>query len=93
MEAAGGMKGDSDFPSHLAIIRPIRTYVRLVRTNGNAGPSGDVLCICPHLISRSNPFEVSLKCLTCLIQRVSFSNKAGSHPVRIMFLDLESDVF
>jgi hypothetical protein len=26
-------------------------YVRLVRTNGNAGSSGDVLRICPHLIS------------------------------------------
>jgi hypothetical protein len=26
-------------------------YVRLVRTNGNAGPSADVLRICPHLIS------------------------------------------
>src|SRR2546423_14964921 len=65
MEAAGGKKGDSNFPSHLAIIRPIRTYVRLVRTNGNAGPSGDVLYICLHLISRSSPFEVNLKCLTC----------------------------
>ena len=31
MEAAGGTKGDSNFPSHLATIRPIRTYVRLVR--------------------------------------------------------------
>ena len=33
--------------------------VRLVRTNGNAGPSGDVLRICPHLISRSSPLEVT----------------------------------
>jgi hypothetical protein len=65
MEAAGGTKGDSNFPSHLATIRPIRTYVRLVRTNGNAGPGGDVLCICPHLISRSSPLEVNLKCFTC----------------------------
>jgi hypothetical protein len=45
-------------------IRPIRTYIRLVRTNGNAGPSGDVLRICPHLISRSSPLEVNLKCFT-----------------------------
>ena len=37
MEAAGGTKGDSNLPFHLATIRPIRTYVRLVRTNGNAG--------------------------------------------------------
>jgi hypothetical protein len=49
MEVAGGTKGDSNLPSYLATIRPIRTYVRLVRTNGDAGPSGDVLCICPRL--------------------------------------------
>jgi hypothetical protein len=36
---------------------PYSHYVRLVRTNGNAGPSGDVLYICLHLISRSSPFE------------------------------------
>jgi hypothetical protein len=65
MEAAGGTKGDSNLPSYLATIRPIRTYVRLVCTNGNAGPGGDVLCICPHLINRSSPFEVSLKYFIC----------------------------
>jgi hypothetical protein len=54
------------FFSTLATIRPIRTYVRLVRTNGNAGRSGDVLCICPHLISRSSPFEVNFKCFTTI---------------------------
>jgi hypothetical protein len=40
MEAAGGTKEDSNLPSYLATIRPIRTYVRLVRTNRDAGPSG-----------------------------------------------------
>jgi hypothetical protein len=64
MEAADGTKGNSSLPFHLATIRPIRTYVRSVRTNGNAGSSGDVLCICPYLISRSSPFEVNLKCFT-----------------------------
>jgi hypothetical protein len=39
-------------------------YVRLVRTNGNVGPSGDVLRICPHLISRSSLLEVNLKYFT-----------------------------
>jgi len=51
MEAVGGTKGDSNLPFHLATIRPLRTYVRLVRINENAGPSGNVLCICPYLVS------------------------------------------
>jgi hypothetical protein len=54
----------------LATIRPFHTYVRLARTNGNAGPGGDVLCICPHLIFRSSPFEVNLKMLHLLRKRL-----------------------
>src|SRR5271154_4949540 len=73
--AAGGTKGDSNLPFHLATIRPIRTYVRLVRTNGNAGSRGDVLRICPNLISRPSPFEVNLKCFTYFESSCQVSNR------------------
>jgi hypothetical protein len=84
----------------LATIRPFHTYVRLARTNGNAGPGGDVLCICPHLIFRSSPFEVNLKCFTCFEsgcrapgqKRLVFPRgEIPSCPYNV--LDLDGDVY